>query len=104
MMDAASPEVLCDLVPVVRLPTLREVLLHVLGETFMVEDELRPIALGVELETNEGVDPFGPGLHAPRLDHPFARRKLDVAPDDVSAENRECGAFDPLTARGCSGH
>jgi hypothetical protein len=76
-----------DVVPIVRLPTLREVLLHVLGEAFLVKHDLRSIAIALKLEADDRIEPLGPRFGAPRLHHSFARHELDV-PTGAGAARR----------------
>jgi len=86
MVTGASAQVLPQRLPVVFLPTARQVCGQVRRETGVIENHFRARTLRPQLKPGDGVEALRPGIDAPCLDNAPVGQQLEVPPHDVARE------------------
>src|ERR1700720_137425 len=79
-------------VPVMALPSFRQMFCLAFGESRVVEDQFGAGTLFDEFELRDGIDAGVPVDHAPGLHDAVVRNQFDLAANDVATKNRKCAA------------
>src|SRR5882762_6415350 len=78
--------------PIIFSPAFGQVIVQAVGKTDVIEYQVRSRTLRPEFESGDGVSTFGPGNDSPGLDDSLVRDQLQIPPNNMSFEQRECAA------------